>query len=496
MQGISGAVPTATGREDGTERDCGSGPVPLNQRMSLSILRRNGVMEAQYHPLFSKAALAAFTAPSTTARGVGACLLLSTFLAVMLLTMQFHEHLALRAWHLDSLTYSDPAANDTQAEQIRLIIPSYNGHLEEFVHFMKSLACLCTDIDEIPISAVLSNQAEIELFQARLQAQSPCGSNFLNYNTSHVANNTHPRQLVLENLYDILPPPLSNMTGLNHTTRDTVGVLQKHGLYKYQSIKKLAAAARHDFDYALWLDSEGLAIRPFSMRETIRAYYRDPVIWKSAMTDERQTDFMRAIMDASAGMIGRTMEEFGRRYWNVESFMWPIEKVVINDLLALRLASAPQQNYWDRLLKTPGLPFEICVYNLFIHLRKEDTAGDPVYDKYRILQVEREVEKFNLTTALEQVSHQPGTGLLERFYLLLREPGALADVVHFTKFNRLYFQRMDDRGFTDKETILKFLRDASVAMILSSNPGIDDWIAEAQLDISGGGWKWINATAH
>ncbi|RDW62014.1 hypothetical protein BP6252_11447 [Coleophoma cylindrospora] len=487
-------------------------------------------MEAPYHPRFSKAVLATFTAPGTVARGVGVCLLLSTFVAVMLLAMQFHEHLALRAWHLDTLAYVGPAANSTQAEQIRLIIPSFNGHLEEFVHFMKSLACLCTDIDEIPISAVLSNQAEVELFHARLQAQSPCGSNFLNYNTSHVANNTHPKLLALENLYDILPPLLSNTSGLNHTTRDTVGVLKQHGLYKYQSIKKLSAAARYDYDYALWLDSEGLAIRPFSMRETIRAYYRDPVIWKSAMTDERQTDFMRAIMDASAGMIGRTMEEFGRRYWNVErsvkllgflgvslgvgcvctsptgshcfhadlvsSFMWPIEKAVINDLLALRLASAPHQTYWDRLLKTPGLPFEICVYNLFIHLRKEDTAGDPIYDKYRILQVEREVEKFNLTTALEQVSHQPGTGLLERFYLLLREPGALADVVHFTKFNRLYFQRMDDRRFTDKETILKFLKDASIAMILSSNPGIDDWIAEAQLNISVGSWKWINATTH
>lgn len=54
---------------------------------------------------------------------------------------------------------------------------------------------------------------------------------------------------------------------------------------------------------------------------------------------------------------------------------------------------------------------------------------------------------------------------------------------------------MDDRNFTDKETVMRFLREASIAMILSSNPGIDDWIAEAQLDVLEGSWARLNATS-
>ena len=59
-------------------------------------------------------------------------------------------------------------------------------------------------------------------------------------------------------------------------------------------------------------------------------------------------------------------------------------------------------------------------------------------------------------------------------------------MIEFTKKYYLYFQRMDDKFFTNKEELLDFLRGASIALIVSSQPDIDNWVAEDQVN---GTWK-------
>jgi hypothetical protein len=184
------------------------------------------------------------------------------------------------------------------------------------VHFLKSLTCLCTDIQTIPISVILSNKEEVTLLNLRLGQETQCGNNFQQYNSHTVANLSKPPLLEIVNLYDILPTSIRAMTSEN--TLDLLQAFGPLGKYKYQSLKKLAAAAFYDYDYGIWLDSEGFALRPFSMSAIISRYMEHPLIFRSAMNDNRQSENMQAVMETAASILGRTMDSYGKRYWNLE----------------------------------------------------------------------------------------------------------------------------------------------------------------------------------
>lgn len=178
---------------------------------------------------------------------------------------------------------------------------------------MKSLTCLCTDIQDIPIAVILSNPAEVELLAFHLTQESQCGPNYQGYDTLIAANLSAPPQIDLVNFYDILPDSLRELT-----SEDTQDLLDKYGKFKYQTIKKLVAAVHFDYDYAIWLDSEGFVIRPFSMQKVISDFAEHPAIWHSNLNDNRVTDQMQEVMETAAHVLGRSMDTFGRRYWNLE----------------------------------------------------------------------------------------------------------------------------------------------------------------------------------
>jgi hypothetical protein len=84
------------------------------------------------------------------------------------------------------------------------------------------------------------------------------------------------------------------------------------------------------------------------------------------------------------------------------------------------------------------------------------------------------------------VSDRHGTGILERLVLMLLEgPETIPQMIEFTRKYHQYFQRMDDKLFLEKKELLEFLRGSSIAMITSSEPGLDEWVAEDQVN---GAW--------
>jgi hypothetical protein len=74
--------------------------------------------------------------------------------------------------------------------------------------------------------------------------------------------------------------------------------------------------------------------------------------------------------------------------------------------------------------------------------------------------------------------------------MLLEGPETIPPMVEFIKKYRQYFQRMDDKLFLEKEELLEFLRNSSIAMITSSEPGFDEWVAEDQVN---GAWTMTYA---
>lgn len=102
------------------------------------------------------------------------------------------------------------------------------------------------------------------------------------------------------------------------TTENTSSLLKSTSRFKYQTIKKISAALHYDYDYGVWLDSEAFALRPFSMSDIILDYIEHPTIWHSLLTDQRKSGAMQEIMSTSAKILGRSIDTYGERYWNLE----------------------------------------------------------------------------------------------------------------------------------------------------------------------------------
>jgi hypothetical protein len=72
--------------------------------------------------------------------------------------------------------------------------------------------------------------------------------------------------------------------------------------------------------------------------------------------------------------------------------------------------------------------------------------------------------------------------------MLLEGPETIPLMIEFIRKYHQYFQRMDDKLFLEKKELLEFLRGSSIAMITSSEPGLDEWVAEDQVN---GAWTMI-----
>ena len=181
------------------------------------------------------------------------------------------------------------------------------------LELFQSLKCLCTDLDEVDIHLIVSDSREAAEWKKREAKLEPCGERWSRFDVpSHNVGRKNPKINVV-NLFDILPPLLKVSSDVNAS--DTSAILRDRGKYAYQSIKKLMAAIHMDFDWGLWLDSEAIAVQPFSMREVFDAFIETPVIWKSRMSSD---DGMRDWMSRAARTLGRSLDSFGPSTWFLE----------------------------------------------------------------------------------------------------------------------------------------------------------------------------------
>jgi hypothetical protein len=176
---------------------------------------------------------------------------------------------------------------------------------------MHSFICLSTDIDQVEIAYILSNEAEVKDFRKRLNGIPACGRQFHRWPVDpEVDARPHPK-FHLYNMYDLLPMELARFV----EKEDTTSLHGKYEKFKYQSIKKMTAAYELDFDWAWWLDSEAIAVQPFSFRAIMDMYVKEPIVWRSRNA-QRQTGYN--IMPPTARVLGRSPESFGELFWNLE----------------------------------------------------------------------------------------------------------------------------------------------------------------------------------
>ncbi|EFQ34850.1 uncharacterized protein GLRG_09994 [Colletotrichum graminicola M1.001] len=279
---------------------------------------------------------------------------------------------------------------DLSGFKYSFILPTYTADIPLAIEFLQSFMCLCTDYREINIHVIVSDSSEHELFRSALDDLAPCGERFGIFPVPPGNVGGSRPNVEIVNLFDILPPVFHTLTGGNITADDTSALLRERGKFQYQTIKKLAAAAALDYDWALWVDSESIVVQPFSARRSFGAYARAPTVWRSRLANR---DSMRAIMRGAADVLRLPEDTFGPDFWNLESQQWMVERAVLDDLVR-HVEAAHGRDFWA-VWAAHGGPFEVNLYNLHVHSRKLETT-DPMFGKYRILETETEMEKYGV----------------------------------------------------------------------------------------------------
>ncbi|KAL0941586.1 uncharacterized protein CTRU02_204349 [Colletotrichum truncatum] len=358
-----------------------------------------------------------------------------------------------------------------------IILPTYSKHIPLAIDFFQSLMCLCTDYNEIDLHIIVSDSNEIEAFRNATKGLKSCGETYSIFKTPATNVNGPRPKLNIVNLYDILPTVFrSNYKG-RISPNDTSVLLKEHGKFQYQTIKKLAAAVELKYDWGLWLDSEAIAVQPFSMRQAFETYIQKPTIWRSRMAN---TDFMRAMISNSARVLNREIESFGQAYWNLESVQWFFEKPIIDELVRY-VEKTSKQDFWTTWV-TRGGPFEVNLYNMHIQAQKLETT-DPLFSKYMIVETEREMERFGMGPAKNIMDKMEGTGLLERGYKLLEVPEVASG---FSSMLANYGQRLfrlDDLAIAPPEVLDQFLLDTPIDILCSGAPPLHSWWEKRQKSI-------------
>ncbi|XMA20188.1 hypothetical protein WAI453_012979 [Rhynchosporium graminicola] len=362
--------------------------------------------------------------------------------------------------------------------KLQLIIPSYAPHSNQLLEMLHSMACLITDINTIDIALIVSSTNEVLTLNSLLAASNAeiCGSTFLSYNvTPHSYQLVYPPKMTVYNLYGMLPPEIQKETD----PRETGNLVGRYGKYKYQSMKKLAAAAYLDYDYAMLLDSEGLVIRPVAFMEMINAWKQNPVIWKELAQpgSPRRHEWIAHINEACAWTLGRNMENFGMgvSYW--EGYTWILEKEIVMDMVNSPSRLDPVTGFFSRLLAAQYDIFEIAMYKMHIAARKMEQSSNnsTLYTKYQVLDMEEALYDYGLGKAYKRIPSNDPVIAQEFPYMILEEPQQDL-LVAFMKEYKVFFLYFHPRyvGLIAPWVMQSFMQKAPLAMTVSGATGMRD----------------------
>ncbi|KAH7412857.1 hypothetical protein BKA64DRAFT_740611 [Cadophora sp. MPI-SDFR-AT-0126] len=376
----------------------------------------------------------------------------------------------------DTIDIQDSFLNNKGTPKSASDMKVQKPHFPQVLAMLHSMACLITDLSHINISIILSSPAEVQALQALLSSPTApsCTPNYLSYDTTNSAHLTYPPQLTLHNLYDILPPSIQNLTHVN----DTSSLVAAYGKYKYQSVKKLAAAAYFEYDYGMWLDSEGFVLRPVEFREMVRKWASEPVMWTELETQgsPRRNEWIVGINQGCASVLGRTMESFGTAVSFWQGFTWIIEKEIVMDMVNSPSRLEPDTDFFTRLLNAKSDIFEIVMYKIHIAGRKREQSSNnsTLYTKYRVLDMQKTLINFGLEAAYKLIP--PKLDIIsERFPHMILASSLQDLLVQFVKEYKFFFMCFHS-GYLNvipKDVLQSFMRKAPVAMTVSNPSGLE-----------------------
>ena len=128
--------------------------------------------------------------------------------------------------------------------------------------------------------------------QVNRYLSTPCPAEFGIWEIEESARQKPKLNMHYVNMYDILPHRLKKMEGVS--PQDTQPILDKFGKYKYQAIKKVQTTRSLSYSWLLWVDSEGIAVQPFSMDDLFDKYIKRE--WSTSHSPCSRLDSQMAVM--------------------------------------------------------------------------------------------------------------------------------------------------------------------------------------------------------
>lgn len=280
-----------------------------------------------------------------------------------------------------------------------LVIPTYAGHFDKNILFLKSMIKNVNDIENIIIRFVTSNDEESQSLKAETDK--------LKINVDIIS--------IVEILSQINIPKQESENLLSICGK--LGARQAK--YSYQAIKKIYGTRHLDAEETLILDSECLVIKPTSISYLFDNYFKNPFVFiTSQFSNEYSSPGGNRFNQQSLKVIDKDLSNkdlVNKWVWEYQG--WFIKKHILDDFF--NFAENHHGCSMYEILKNNRNIWEIVSYWWFIYLNNEK------YKEYRFLDGKKEIKKlFSDNLLFEKYIkkyHLKGHGIIEHLLLGLEE---------------------------------------------------------------------------
>ncbi|OOL19665.1 hypothetical protein AL01_01480 [Bombella intestini] len=189
-------------------------------------------------------------------------------------------------------------------ERVSILTPSYEKHVDQYFSMVRSIKKFCTDFHLIDFVVVLE-RVNNRLFEKRFE------------------------EMGIENFRIVETEQILSDWGVGDTASS---FLKRVGKFTFQTSKKLGAFKYIKTEWAIILDSEGLFLKRFSIRDILDDYKKRKYIFYSG-TEARGQLWNNSLGCQVNKNVSHTLKFNITSRWFMECFHWFYETQKVNELI-------------------------------------------------------------------------------------------------------------------------------------------------------------------
>jgi len=307
-----------------------------------------------------------------------------------------------------------------QAKNAAVIVPSFNGHLDEFRRMITSYCNNVMDAHEVTVYAIVE-EAVMPEFQL-------------------LSNHCHHLNLEVVNFKALLGR-------VGHAETDEAALIGKVGMVTYQTFKKLYSLFDLEYDVAVVLDSESQFIRPMHLKLEIAEFLNKPFVLTFPIS-KPENGLQTLSLDVSNQILGTSLV--------VHSGLTLADQWIYDKKIVQRFQQKVQRqlNAWVQ----PWL-FSCVLYYTFVVANANEFG-------YRVIDSDERLASFG-------VSHH------EHIWQVFTDGAAQALTLFYSELPLFMYTVQNSPPQENEARILDFVHKTKQIKILASTP-TNSWLDRLQ----------------